>query len=311
MRFSYELLDDSEKTIFALRSLYRESGYRQYRMSKFEEYDLYSKNKDYLISDSLITFTDTNGKLKALKPDVTLSIIKNLKDSGELQKLCYNESVYRISKGTGSFKEILQTGIECLGKIGKEETAEVLSLAAQSLEAISENYVLQISDLDVLSDFVCSISSNEEIQQSILKCVGEKNLHGIDAIVKENELDDTAAANLKELLTIYGTAQQVFPKLEALAKGRACEASVADLKETIAALGESYIEKVQIDFSAAGNMNYYNGVIFEGFIGGLAGSVLSGGRYDKLMKKMGRKSSAIGFAVYLDELDRLNVGGGK
>lgn len=311
MRFSYELLDDSEKTIFALRSLYRESGYRQYRMSKFEEYDLYSKNKDYLISDSLITFTDTNGKLKALKPDVTLSIIKNLKDSDQLQKLCYNESVYRISKGTGSFKEILQTGIECLGNIGKAETAEVLSLAAQSLEAISENYVLQISDLDILSDFVCSISTNEEIQQRILKCVGEKNLHGIDAIVKENELDETAASNLKELLSIYGNSQQVFPKLEALAKGRVCEPSVTDLKEIITALGESYTEKVQIDFSAAGNMNYYNGVIFEGFIGGLAGSVLSGGRYDKLMKKMGRKSSAIGFAVYLDELDRLNAGGGK
>ena len=66
-----------EKVMFGLRSLYRSYGYTQYKMSKFEEYDLYAKNKDFLISDGVITFTDTNGKLMALKPDVTLSIIKN------------------------------------------------------------------------------------------------------------------------------------------------------------------------------------------------------------------------------------------
>ena len=64
-----------EKVIFTLRKLYRENGYTQYRMSKFEEYDLYARNKDFLISDSVITFTDTNGKLMALKPDVTLNHI--------------------------------------------------------------------------------------------------------------------------------------------------------------------------------------------------------------------------------------------
>ncbi|MBR4953790.1 MAG: ATP phosphoribosyltransferase regulatory subunit, partial [Oscillospiraceae bacterium] len=70
----------NERVIFALRSLYNSYGYSRYKMSKFEEYDLYAHNKDFLISDSVITFTDTNGKLMALKPDVTLSIVKNSKD---------------------------------------------------------------------------------------------------------------------------------------------------------------------------------------------------------------------------------------
>ena len=81
LTFKYE-----ESTVFALRSLYSKYGYSQYKMNKFEEYDLYVKNKDFLISDSVITFTDTNGKLMALKPDVTLSIIKNTKDE-ETRKL--------------------------------------------------------------------------------------------------------------------------------------------------------------------------------------------------------------------------------
>ena len=54
-------------------------------------------------------------------------------------------------------------------------------------------------------------------------------------------------------------------------------------------------------------MNYYNGIVFKGFVSGIPASVLSGGQYDNLMEKMGKKARAIGFAVYLDELERLDV----
>ena len=53
--------------------------------------------------------------------------------------------------------------------------------------------------------------------------------------------------------------------------------------------------------------NYYDGVIFKGFINGIPDSVLSGGQYDKLLSKMGKKCGAIGFAVYLDRLERFGV----
>ena len=107
------VLKNDEKAIFSLRELYQKYGYSQFKMSKFEEYDLYVKNKNFLVSDNIITFTDTDGKLMALKPDVTLSIIKNSKDGEKgVQKLYYNENVYRVSKGTQSFKEIMQVGLE-------------------------------------------------------------------------------------------------------------------------------------------------------------------------------------------------------
>ena len=98
MKFDASVLNNTEKIIFALRALYMNSGYSRYTMSRFEEYDLYSRNKEFLVSDGVITFTDTNGMLMALKPDVTLSIIRNCSDEKDcLRKLCYNESVYRIS----------------------------------------------------------------------------------------------------------------------------------------------------------------------------------------------------------------------
>ena len=109
--------DDRSRVLASVQALYNRYGYRPYRMNKFEEYDLYARNKDFLISDSVITFTDRNGKLMALKPDVTLSIVKNTADTGSVQKLSYQENVYRVSKGSDSFRELLQVGLECLGRI--------------------------------------------------------------------------------------------------------------------------------------------------------------------------------------------------
>ena len=118
MPIDESVLFDSEKYVLQLRSLYTASGYCRYRMSKFEEYDLYMKHKDFLLSDSVLTFTDTNGRLMALKPDVTLSIIKNSEDRpDETTRLCYNESVYRVDRGSGSFGESMQCGLECFGKV--------------------------------------------------------------------------------------------------------------------------------------------------------------------------------------------------
>lgn len=76
------------------------------KMSKFESYDLYMQNKEFLVSDGVITFTDTDGTLMALKPDVTLSIVKNYRAHQPLQKVCYNENVYRIGGASKSYREI-------------------------------------------------------------------------------------------------------------------------------------------------------------------------------------------------------------
>lgn len=126
------ILKSEEKAIFSLRSLYSKYGYLPYKMSKFEEYELYLRNKDFLVSDRIITFNDTNGKLMALKPDVTLSIIKNGEDiDGFKQKLCYNENVYRVSGSTHQYKEIMQTGLECIGDIDEYDAFEVITLAGR------------------------------------------------------------------------------------------------------------------------------------------------------------------------------------
>ena len=294
-------LSFQEKVIFGLRSLYRSYGYTQYKMSKFEEYDLYANNKDFLISDSVITFTDTNGKLMALKPDVTLSIIKNIKDRNEgVQKLFYNENVYRISKGNQSYKEIMQVGLECIGNTGREEIRQVIVLAAKSLRSISPKSVLNITNLDLLSQVIREAEQAGVKAADILKCVEEKNEAGL----KKLDIPEKLLAVLSALIRTTGSAQQVLPELIGALEGVWDTASLQTLLQLVTAIEDAEIQNMlQVDFSVVSDINYYNGIIFKGFVEGVPSAVLSGGQYDKLMKKMKHSSGAVGFAVYLDMLD--------
>lgn len=303
------VLDGDEKAAFDLRALYQSRGYRPYKMSKFEEYDLYVRNKDFLVSDNVITFTDTNGRLMALKPDVTLSIIKNGKDTdGGIEKVYYNENVYRISKGTHSYKEIMQVGLECVGEVDDYRILEVLTLAAESLERISDECVLDLSHLGLVSAVLDQADLSSEGKKDVLAFLSEKNLHGAMDVCKKENVSLSSTEAIKTLITTYGDPQSVIEKLKGLNVGKE---ELAQLEGLICALNESGLgNKVRIDFSVINDMNYYNGIVFRGFVKGIPTGILSGGQYDKLMKKMGRKAKAIGFAVYLDLLERLEPNNG-
>ncbi len=301
-------LSFNEKVTFELRSLFTNRGYSQYKMSKFEEYDLYAKNKDFLISDSVITFTDTNGKLMALKPDVTLSIIKNIKDDPEsIQKVFYNENVYRISKGTNTFKEIMQIGLECFGDIDNYNLCEVITLASKSLKKISDNCVLDVSHLGIINSLLDKFNVPQYSRNDIFKCIGEKNPHELLKLCSELEISYENAEILKTIATMSGKPECIINDLYSKLPEFVDTSSIKELEDIILALDEDVREMINIDFSVISDTHYYNNIVFKGFIEGIPTSVLSGGQYDKLMQKMKRKSKAVGFAVYLDMLDMLDI----
>lgn len=305
MNINDSVLSYAERLTFSLRELYSKNGYQPYRMSKFEDYDLYSRNKDFLVSDRVITFTDLSGKLKALKPDVTLSIIKNHTDD-TTRKLYYNENVYRVSKGADGYKEIMQAGVECIGEVDNALVGESLMLAAQSLELIGKNFVLDVSDLDILNAAVEKITDSKHLQEELVKCVSEKNVHGILSICEDNGIDPKTADSLIALLTLCGAPDSVLPKLSDLCDDLGCRDAYEELSEALSVFQDTaLLHRIQIDFSVVSDRSYYNGVIFKGFLSGVPDSVLSGGRYDKLLHRMKRSSKAVGFAVYLDMLERV------
>lgn len=160
------ILKREEAAVFALRELYCRYGYTPYRMSKFEAYEFYLQNKEFLVSDRIITFHDTDGELMALKPDVTLSIVKNGTDApGCIQRSYYNENGYRVSGSSHQFREIMQTGLECIGDLDFYEIYEVILLAARSLACIAEEYVLDVSHLGMLGAILDETGADESFRQ--------------------------------------------------------------------------------------------------------------------------------------------------
>lgn len=297
-------LKNDERAEFRLRELYRKYGYTQYKMSKFEEYDLYVRNKSFLVSENILTFTDTDGKLMALKPDVTLSIIKNAKDdSPALQKVYYNEHVYRTSPTSHGYREIMQAGLECIGELDRYAISEVVMLAARSLESISTEYLLDLSHLGFVSALLEELALASGAQSEILSAIGEKNTPAIAAACEKYGVGADKQDTLCRLALLYGAPEQVMSELKEMV---CCTGMAQALQEVedICALLSAYRQNLRLDFSIVNNMNYYNGIIFRGFLPGLPSGVLSGGRYDKLLGMMGKKGGAIGFAVYLDMLER-------
>ena len=301
------VLSKEEYVSLSLRALYSGYGYEKFRMSKFEEYDLYVKNKDFLVSESVITFTDTNGKLMALKPDVTLSIVKNSKFNGEIMKVYYDEKVYRVSKNTKSFKEIAQAGLECMGEISKDTISEVLYLASKSLDLISNSNVLCISSLSIISAVLDYAKITGELKEITVKLLGEKNLFAVKELLTKEGVSDKNVSLICDLVTTYGKIYEVAPMLEKFNKTSELESLINEFLsviDSVIKLGANK-ENVIIDFSVVNDMNYYNGIAFKGYVEGVPTGILSGGQYDKLMKKMQKNYGAIGFAVYLDELSRV------
>ncbi len=289
---------NEERAVFSLRSLYRRYGYAPYKMSRFEEYDLYVRNKDFLVSDQIITFSGSGGRLLALKPDVTLSIVKNAPEvPGVVQKVYYNENVFR------DYREIMQTGLECVGDLSSYEIAEVVLLAAKSLELLEETYVLDISHMGLVSAVLDSCGFAPEEKQRTMTCLRQKNTHELKALCKDNA---AAWEKLKALVSSRGSGAEVLPRIASVLSTEAEQSALKELEDLWSILESSgCAASVRLDFSVANNMRYYSGVVFRGYLQGIPSSILSGGQYDKLARKMGRKSKAIGFAIYLDLLQEL------
>ena len=298
------VLTPEEYVYLKLRALYSGFGYKKYRMSKFEEYDLYAKNKDFLVSESVITFTDMGGKLLALKPDVTLSIVKNSKDVDGVMKVYYNENVYRVSKGTKTFKEIMQTGLECIGAVDLKTVEEVLLLASKSLSEISKDYMLCVSNLDIIKEVLSFVGLSADKQNETIKYLGEKNLPSIKILLEKEGITGDKKELVEKLVTVYGAPEKVTDGLDAFAVSEKAKIAIDELKQVVSGLVKENASVI-IDFSVVNDMNYYNGIAFKGYIEGVPTGVISGGEYDKLMKKMGKPYKAVGFAVYLDEISRV------
>ena len=298
----------AEAATLKLRSLYETYGYRKYRMGRFEEYSLYAANKSFLLSENVLTFTDLDGRLMAMKPDITLGIAKNTKvGRTSCEKVYYIENVYRESKESHTYQEISQMGLECMGAVDSFTIAEVLSLAIQTLASFQIEYVLKISNMDFVVGLMDGISAGPEVKEEILALIRSKNKSDLILLCEKEGIAGEEREKLIQLPELYGEFSETLARASALADGSPMMEAAVERLETLHGLLESegLAGRVRLDFSMVNDIEYYNGIIFQGYLDGLARYVLSGGQYDGMMAKLSKEAEAIGFGLYLKELDWL------
>lgn len=294
-----------DNTTLALRALFEQYGYRHYHMGKFEPYDLYLENRNFLQSDTVITFPDAKGRLMALKPDVTMSIVKSTAAEDTLRKLYYSENVFRMASGSSEYKEIHQIGVEYIGGADGYSEAETVLLAMKSLEIISPDYLLTAGHMGFVTAMLRQFGLPESIHQQAIDALAHKNAHELTALCEQAGVSPAGQTLLQRVLSISHPAKEALAILRELSLEDEMASALYELERLYKVLaGAGCGDRLRIDFSTVNDTDYYNGIVFQGFISGLPQYVLSGGRYDNLLRRFGKPQSAIGYAIYFGELNR-------
>ncbi|MBQ8783183.1 MAG: ATP phosphoribosyltransferase regulatory subunit [Clostridia bacterium] len=294
-----------DRLVFELSKLYEQYGYRKFCMAKFEEYSFYSDNRDFLSGEGVIAFNNSDGRLMALKPDITLSIVKNARiDKNTCTKAYYNENVYRISQETNDYKEIKQSGVELMGNIDSYSIGEIVTLALKSLQKIDSDCVLCLSHMAFISAVLDEMKLPASAKEQIIFCERNKNSHDLKSVCEQYGVEEKYVEYFTALTALNGSFDEVLQGLRYISMNDATDNACNELEEVYNTLqAVSLGNKVQLDLSVVNPSSYYNGIIFSGYVKASPTPVLAGGRYDNLASKIRKGIGAVGFAVYLDNLN--------
>lgn len=290
-----------------LKTVFDAYGYEEIVTPVIEYYQTYSKAFTNLNDQEMYKFFDQEQDILTLRMDMTVPIARavttRFKDANGPFRLQYCANVYKVRPTFGGrYAEVSDCGIELIG-LDQEADLEVLACAFDALNALSiPSYVLEIGTVEFF-DTACRLLNLNTEQRAILADL----------------IDRKSLVELKEYLLTLDLPLEIrhfFLKLPLLGgDGAVLEEAkrfcfdprlmkvvdqLIELNQGLAALG--YGDKVRYDFGKIPHLNYYTGLIFEGFVEGIGTSVLSGGRYDTLLKVFGNDLPACGFSFKLDEL---------
>ena len=297
-------MSKKDLVLLNIRKMYDSYGYKKISLPSFEEYDLYNENKDF-IDRNVLTVMSPNGKLLALRPDITLSVAKKVSKDQSLKysKIYYQENTYNLTKYFG-YEEDEQLGIELIGKESMFLDFEIINLAVKSLDIINKKSMIVLSHAGFISSIFENFDLEYEIKEQILDCINRKNSHDIQKILKRNE---HISENVKKLIykipELSGNLENIEKELLKYEINVNTKKILSELKQLNSLLMKFYKKsKIIFDFSVVKNLNYYNGIILQGYIEGFPNVILTGGRYDKLFEKFGVDTGAVGFAILTDGL---------
>lgn len=291
-----------------LLSVFREWGYEEIVPATFEYRDVLAPGMEEGLAESCYTLTDReSGRLLLLRPDVTLQVARMAGSAvrGALPlpaRFCYTSSVYRYEKDPiGRHRELRQAGVELLGAPGVEGSAEAVALCVEALRRIGlKEFKVAVGQVEFFRGLFQGQKVPGEVQAEIRSAVSKKDDAALGRVLMRSRLAPRAAAAFRKLPELFGKAE-VLATASRFAVTPAAKAALRDIRRTAERL-DAYgvLPFVVFDLGEIRGFDYYTGVLFEAFAGGVGTPVGRGGQYDNLIARFGPPCRATGFALDVD-----------
>ena len=293
----------------SLRAVFTARGFSEVITPALEFYDVFTPEGHAIPQEYMFKLTDRQGRLMAVKPDLTMPIARlsatRLRDQPLPLRLYYNQSAYRVSPAdSGHSNEVEQAGIEIIGAPGAKADLEALFLAIQALRSCGlKNYRLEIGHIGIFNALAARLAFTPREKEAVRELIAAKNYPALSD--RTAALSGGAAEALGRLPALFG-GEEVLAELTALIDGSDIREPVEYLRsllKDLAALGAE--DCVSIDLGIVGRNEYYTGIVFQGYTEGVGDTVLTGGRYDTLLSDFGADLPAIGFGLDVDAAARV------
>ncbi|MEA4925024.1 MAG: ATP phosphoribosyltransferase regulatory subunit [Syntrophomonadaceae bacterium] len=305
-----DLLPDEMKTRRKLEKkaaeLFALFGYEEVLTPTFEFLEVVEAGGN--MREKLFLFMDREGGILSLRPEMTVAIARlaatHLQDEKLPRRLYYSTNVFRhVQPHLAQYREFWQTGVELLGASGPWADAEVISLAVKvMLEFGVNNFIVSLNQIGIFNSLLEDSAIEAEEKDIIKKLVEKKDLVELSRTLEKLPIRDLLKETIAMLPTMHG-GLEILNKLPCLEKSRNTVQAVEELIQIYDALQCMGVqEHILVDMGVIRGLDYYTGVVFEGFSPDLGYGLLGGGRYDRLLSQFGFPCPATGFALGMDRL---------
>ena len=254
----------------------------------------------------MIKVIDTSGKVLVLRPDVTIPLTRTmaLNTQEKYERLFYVLDVFRQSQEQMDQKESTQAGIECFGKNAPEIDSEVILLAIHTLKDLGfTNFKIEVGHAGFFKELIQHTNLNKHELDVLQTLIQTKNLIEIEPFLNKLSIEERIQKAIQSIPMMYGNPEYVMKQAETIIINEKMEHILQNLMDVYQVLRAYGMEEyVHFNLGLINNMNYYSGIIFQGFVDSVGKPILMGGRYDHLSTQFNRSIPAVGFAFEVDLL---------
>ncbi|WP_418791698.1 ATP phosphoribosyltransferase regulatory subunit [Phosphitispora sp. TUW77] len=292
----------------AFEKTFRVWGYREVVSPTFEYYDVLSTGRGADEDARLYKFIDRQGHILALRPDMTTPIGRlvstRMRDEAFPLRLFYMANGFSFEDPqAGRQREFYQSGIELIGDASPFADAEAIAIAVEILKASGlKNFKISIGHVDILYGMMEELGLPEDQKGRIKTVLSNKNYVGLEELLDEFKISDCEKGKFMHVITTRGGGEATA-EAGRFANNPKTTAALRALENVYDALRAYDVTPyVEIDLGVLRGLDYYTGIVFEGYSAYLGFPILGGGRYDNLLGRFGFECTATGFALGMERL---------